>query len=156
MCNSIMQLQEEISACAKTQTNSEHSSVLGVLCYHGFIIVIVIYALSFDHKFIREYWCWIVVWLFLHISFDIADLYIGDFIIQSPHSATMYLADNCCSDDPKKQLQCCRNCSFHLFHITWGTYLDNIFIHYFDYWECWWVATPGFKYSDIWLFYVRS
>ena len=39
MCNSIMQLQEESSACAKTQSNSEHSSVLGV--------VIVIYALKF-------------------------------------------------------------------------------------------------------------
>ena len=50
-----MQLQEESSACPKTQTNSEHSSVLGVLCYYGFIIVIVIFALSFDHKFICEY-----------------------------------------------------------------------------------------------------
>ena len=155
MCNSIMQLQEESSACPKTQTNSEHSSVLGVLCYYRFIIVIVIFPLSFDHKFIREYWCWIVVWLFLHISFDITDLCIGGSIIQF-HSAMMDLADDCCPDDPKKQLQCSGNCSFHLFHITWGAYFDNIFIHYFDYWEHWWVATPEFKYSNIWLFHVRS
>ena len=95
VCNSIMQLHEESSACTKTQTNSEHSSVLGVLCYYGFIIVIIIFALSFDHKFIREYWCWIVVWLFLRVSFDIADLCIGGCIIQS-RSATMDSAGDCC------------------------------------------------------------
>ena len=155
MCNSIMQLQEESSACPKTQTNSEPSSVLGVLCYYGFIIVIVIFALSFDRKFIREYWCWIVVWLFLRVSFDIADLCIRGSIIQS-HSATMDSAGDCCPDYP---LQCSGNCFFHLFYITWDAYLNSVFIRYFDHQECWWVATPGLnssKYSNIWLFHVAS
>ena len=130
MCNTATGSRS--SACARTQTNSEHSSMLLMKLCNCRFIVVAIYVSNFEHEFIHEYWCCIIIGLFL-----LAVLHISGSIVFSCLTA-VDSTDHHCLDCPKKQSWYSGKCNPQLFHcLTWDIYLNRVANCHFNYWECW-------------------
>ena len=118
MCNAATGSRS--SACARTQTNSEHSSMLLIKLCNCRFIVVEKYVLNFEHEFIREYWRRIVIGLLL-----LAVLHISRFIVFS-YSTAVDSKDYHCPDCPKKWSWCSGKCNHQLFHcLAWDIYLPQ-------------------------------
>ena len=150
MCNTATGSRS--SACARTQTNSEHSSMLLMKLCNCRFIVVAIYVSNFKHGFIREYWCCIIIGLFL-----LAVLHISGSIVFSCSTA-VDSTDHHCLDCPKNNHDILESVTLS-FSTAWPetststelpivtSTIGNIGSY---------TMTQLIQYTNIWLFWVAS